>query len=203
MEVTSWSIVWLFVLGLVSPGPDFALVLRNSLTSHRRVAILTAFGITCGVAVHTLFSVYGISRFIAQTPNLVIQLRTAGAVYLIFLGYKTLKNRGDSPEKMSEVIEISAVKAFFQGFFSNVLNIKVGLFYLSLFSPLFAENVEHNTRLMVALILVIFTALWFCGLAIFLTQERLKHWMFQLASPLYLISGLSLITFGVLIIVAM
>ena len=63
------------------PGPDFAIVVKTALLCGRRQALACAFGINCGVAVHTIAAILGISAVIAGSAELFAVLKWLGAAY--------------------------------------------------------------------------------------------------------------------------
>lgn len=128
------------------PGPDFALTVKTALLSGRRQALACALGINCGLAVHTLAAVLGISAVIAGSAELFSILKWAGAAYLFYLGVKSLlasRRAGAAHEAGSPVAEAAealkrsgeetAAAAFRSGFLCNVLNPKVVIFVLTFF----------------------------------------------------------------------
>lgn len=72
------------------PGPDFAIVVKTALLSGRRQALACVLGINCGVAVHTIAAILGISAVIAGSAELFAVLKWAGAAYLFYLGLRSL-----------------------------------------------------------------------------------------------------------------
>ena len=102
------------------PGPDFAIVVKTALLSGRRQALACALGINCGVAVHTIAAILGISAVIAGSAELFAVLKWAGAAYLFYLGLQNAK--AETP-----------AAAFRSGLFCNLLNPKVVLFVLTFF----------------------------------------------------------------------
>ncbi|MCC5023543.1 MAG: LysE family translocator [Candidatus Synoicihabitans palmerolidicus] len=83
-------------LAVVSPGPDFALVLRQSLQHGRRVTVITALGIGCGILVHVSYVLLGITVVFREWPMLFAVVRYVGAGYLGWLGWQALRSRGTS-----------------------------------------------------------------------------------------------------------
>jgi len=124
------------LLALLSPGPDFAIVLKSSLTYTRKKALLVALGIAIGVVFHVSYSLIGLD-FIQQRAHITILLRYIGSFYLIFIGVKSLCSRKDNkPVSGLEIVadDLSSIQALKLGFFTNILNIKAAFFTLSIFS---------------------------------------------------------------------
>ncbi len=81
-------IATIHILGAASPGPDLALVLKNSLESGRKAGIYSALGIALGIAVHVSYSVLGLAVLISKSILLFNIIKLIGAAYLIYIGSK-------------------------------------------------------------------------------------------------------------------
>ena len=85
------AVITITLLAVISPGPDFAMVTRNSLMLSRRAGMLTALGIGLGVLVHVTYTLVGVGLLIQQSLWLFNAIKLVGAVYLIYLGVKMLR----------------------------------------------------------------------------------------------------------------
>ena len=85
------AVVTFTLLAVISPGPDFAMVTRNSLTLSRRAGVLTALGIGLGVLVHLTYTLLGVGLLIEQSLWLFNAIKLVGAAYLIYLGVTMLR----------------------------------------------------------------------------------------------------------------
>lgn len=121
---------------VVTPGPDTAFVLAQSVGAGRTAGLRAAAGVNVGILVHTVLAALGLSALLRIAPTAYTVVKFAGATYLIYLGVQTLRGEGgirvDAP---------TATGSFRQGLATNVLNPKVGLFFLA-FLPQFGEGVE-------------------------------------------------------------
>ena len=96
--MTEWiAVITITLLAVISPGPDFAMVTRNSLLLSRRAGVGTALGIALGVLVHVTYTLVGVGLLIQQSMVLFQVLKLVGAAYLIYLGMKMLRTRA-SPQ---------------------------------------------------------------------------------------------------------
>ncbi|GAB2181016.1 LysE family translocator [Denitratisoma sp. agr-D3] len=121
----------------LAPGPDNLQVLMRGMVQGRRAGLAAAIGFAAGVTVHTALAASGVSLLIRATPTLFGLLQAAGAAYLLYLGYRTLRHPGFlMPNSSSDDVGLGTV--FRQCFIGNVLNPKVGLFFLS-FLPQFVD----------------------------------------------------------------
>ncbi len=118
----------------VTPGPDTALVIRNTLRAGRRSGILAAAGICSGLLVWSTLAGLGVTGLLTVSRRAYDGLRLAGAAYLIYLGIRSLFGRGptdDDDEALPTPARGRAVVSFNTGVLSNLLNPKVGVFYIT------------------------------------------------------------------------
>jgi threonine/homoserine/homoserine lactone efflux protein len=81
------------LLAAASPGPDFALVTRQSLLHGRKAGILASLGISIGLSIHIIYSAAGLAAVIAHSSEWMTVIKLAGGGFLIFLGVKGLRSR--------------------------------------------------------------------------------------------------------------
>lgn len=174
-----------FVVGVISliasisPGPNFCVVLRNSLCHSRKMGFLTAFGVSLGTLVHLFYTLVGIGILITKSPYLYVVIKDVGAIYLFYLGLTLLL----SSFKCSDAVDvpqaapISSSKAVAQGFLTSVLNPRAALFYISLFSQFIKTSTPLSIKLAYAAINWSVTLGWFLMLAFLLTGKFLLNRM--------------------------
>lgn len=136
------TVVIVHLLAVMSPGPDFAMISRNSLLYSRKTGIYSAIGLAFGILVHVAYSLVGIGFVISQSIVLFSFIKFLGAGYLIFIGYKSLKAK---PRKLNnyqllERNDMDRLAAIRMGFLTNALNPKVTLFFLSLFTQVISPK---------------------------------------------------------------
>ena len=137
----------------LTPGPDTAFIVGQSVAHGRRAGLMSALGISAGCVVHTVALALGLSALIAASASAFMLIKIVGAAYLIFLGVRmivaTLRasaargNADDAGRAAPSAVRKpatrpSARRTFAQGFITNVLNPKVVLFFLS-FLPQFVS----------------------------------------------------------------
>lgn len=180
---------------VASPGPDFALILKQSIRYNRRIALYTSFGIAAGIVVHVTYSLVGIGLLIASDERLFTALKYIAASYFCYIAWHCIRaekpvsqlttQSDSSPElKISSNVDEkfshsdskfpSAKKAFFSGFLINALNVKATLFFVSLFSVVIAPETLLSIKIAYGAYLVAATGVWFCFLSYMLTQERVR-----------------------------
>src|SRR5476651_2532378 len=81
------------LLAVASPGPDFAIVLRQSLAHGRRTAVWTSIGIGCGLSVHITYCLLGLGLFLKNSALALAVVKYLGAAYLAYVGVQALRAR--------------------------------------------------------------------------------------------------------------
>jgi RhtB (resistance to homoserine/threonine) family protein len=172
MLETSLFVAGIATLGMLSPGPDFFLVIKNAARYRRLAAMMTAFGVICGVATHMSYCVAGLAVVITTTPWLFNVLKYAGAVYLIWVGIQALRSHGSSKMNISSrpLQQVSLKSAFVQGYLCNLLNPKATLFFLAVFTQVLQINSGIGEKLWYAGIIFGLSAIWWPVL-VFLIQS--------------------------------
>jgi threonine/homoserine/homoserine lactone efflux protein len=121
------------------PGPDMILLLSRTIAQGRRAGLVTAVGINVGSYLHLLAAIAGLSAIIATSAYAFMVVKFAGAAYLIYLGLSALRARTDPLDiGAAAQADVSPRACFWQGFWSDVLNPKVAIFYLA-FLPQFLD----------------------------------------------------------------
>jgi len=169
-------------LAVASPGPDFAIILKQSIRYNRRIAIYTSLGIATGTILHVTYSLVGIGLLIASDERLFSVLKYIAASYFCYIAWHGLRakkpQKVDSQQHDTQVASQeklpSAKKAFLTGFLINGLNVKATLFFVSLFSVVIAPETPFNIKLSYGLYMVLATGAWFSFLSYLLTQERVR-----------------------------
>jgi threonine/homoserine/homoserine lactone efflux protein len=155
----------LFVLAslalIATPGQDNLYVITRGIAGGRKVALVSAWGVCCGLVVHTALAAVGLSAILAQSALAFSVVKWVGAAYLIYLGVRTLLDRqAFAPSGDPEPASLR--KVFLQGVASNVLNPKVALFFLA-FLPQFVSPGAGNAAAQFFVLGSLFTLL---GLAL-------------------------------------
>lgn len=182
--MTEWlAVITITVFAVLSPGPDFAMVSRNSLLLNRRAGVLTAVGISVGVLVHVAYTLLGVGLLIRESPALFHALKLLGACYLVWLGARMVFSRktGESEEAERSLADHAALRT---GFFKNVLNPKTTVFIVSLFLQVVGPSTSLATQIGYGIFIALAHAAWFSAVALFFSspsiQKRLmsvRHWI--------------------------
>ncbi|WP_248805559.1 LysE family transporter [Pseudomonas sp. MWU13-2100] len=196
------AVISITLLAVISPGPDFAMVTRNSLMLSRRAGVLTALGIGLGVLVHVSYTLVGLGLLIQQSLWLFNSIKLAGAAYLIWLGVKMLRTRPSGALAASAVAPLSDFAALRTGFLTNVLNPKTTIFIISLFMQVVRADTPLTVQIGYGAFISGAHMAWFSVVALCFSasavRERLlavRHWIDRAFGGL-------LVGFGILLAVA-
>jgi RhtB (resistance to homoserine/threonine) family protein len=172
------TIASVHLLAVASPGPDFAIVLKHSISFGRRAAIITSIGVGVGILIHVGYSLLGIGILIKTTPVLFQVFSYIAAMYLLYLGLGAIRSSAskhlNSVEFKKTMHIISDNKAFMVGFLTNGLNPKATLFFLSVFAVAVSPDTPNAIKLGYGLYLAVATGIWFCVLSLFLSSKRVR-----------------------------
>ncbi|MBG0752410.1 hypothetical protein Q7O_001862 [Pectobacterium carotovorum subsp. carotovorum PCCS1] len=199
MLETSLFVATIATLGMISPGPDFFLVIRNAARYPRVAALMTAFGVVCGVATHMAYCVAGLAVVITTTPWLFNVLKYAGAAYLIWIGIQALFARGGSKMDVSNLAQqsVSLKKAFLQGYLCNLLNPKATLFFLAMFTQVLNIHSGIGEKLWYAMIILLLSAVWWPLLVVLFQSEPVRRGLAKVQKLVDKLLGTVLIALGI------
>jgi RhtB (resistance to homoserine/threonine) family protein len=185
------------LVAVVSPGPDFALVLRQSINHGRATAIWTSIGIGTGILVHVTYSLFGLALLIKGSVFWFDFVKYAGAAYLTWVGLKALRS---PPRRRDAAVPPVAVPArrgaFLTGFLVNVLNPKAMLFFIAVFSVVMSPATPLTVRTGYGLWMALTTMGWFSLVSVTFTHGRVRRAFFRAGHWFDRITGLLFLAFA-------
>jgi len=190
------SIMIAFGIGTVSPGPDFAMVLRQSITQGRQAAIFTSAGISCAILVHGTYTLLGVGLIVSQSILLFSVLKFVGAAYLIWLGISAIRApapKAPSDLDVSSTKDMHWTKAFGIGFLTNLLNPKAVLFFLSLFTTLVSAGTAMQYKGIYVLSMSALLLIWFVMVSLFFTTPKVREGFYKMGQWFNRATGAALI----------
>lgn len=193
------------LLAVASPGPDFALVLRQSLRHGRRTALWTSAGIGTAILVHVTYSLLGLGLLIRGSELWFNVVKYAGAAYLAWLGIQSIRARprpegADTPTAAAAGAPPAERGAFATGFLTNVLNVKATLFFLSLFVLVISPQTPKAVQAAYGLWMAVATTAWFVLVSLVFTRGDIRrrflrhgHWIDRVLGVVFLAFAASLV----------
>lgn len=188
------------VLLIILPGPDTAIVTKNTVVSGKRAGMQTMLGSCAGLLIHTIATVAGLSAIIVKSAFAFTILKYVGAVYLCYLGVRTLMRMRVQKSQVdeTELVEAKGSSHFKQGFITNVTNPKVAVFFLTFLPQFLAPAAEpFGAFLLMGLIYIVLTFCWFVTYVYLL--HLIRNFMNRPVTQAVMegLTGIVLIGFGV------
>lgn len=190
------AVALITILAVISPGPDFAMVTRNSYSYGRRSGLVSAVGVAFGVQLHVFYTVFGIAVVISHSPVLFLAMKFFGAAYLIYIGYKSLTNKSRVTLDLSNRGQLSLWAAFRNGFLTNALNPKTMLFVVSSYTQVVKPGSPFGVDLAYGAFMSLAHLAWFSLVAIFFSSEVLRKAMLEKQRLVDRVIGTALISLG-------
>ncbi|MES5821385.1 LysE family transporter [Streptomyces sp. RG80] len=167
------------VLAVIAPGADFAMVVRNSYLHGRRTGLLAATGVAAGVLVHVTYTMLGVGLLIASSTFLFTVIKLVGAAYLVYIGVRTFRTRGEVRVDLETQSDLTPLKALRSGFLTNVLNPKTTLFVVSTFAQVVSPGTPVYQQVGYGLFMSLAHLLWFGVVAVFFSHDRMRTLMLR------------------------
>lgn len=143
----------------ISPGPDNIYVLVQSITNGKSYGLATVAGLMTGCIIHTTLLAFGVSALIRDNETVFFGIKLLGALYLLYLAFKVYKSDNEITITTDGAPKKSLKQLFVQGFFMNVFNPKVTIFFLAFFPAfLFSETMSTVVQFYILGGLFIFTS---------------------------------------------
>jgi RhtB (resistance to homoserine/threonine) family protein len=189
----------------LTPGPDVLYIVANALRSGARAGVVAGLGITAGCFVHVLAAAIGVSALLATSATAFTVLKWIGAAYLLWMGAKLLLARAPTAsndlQALARLQPANLQRVFLGGFWTNVLNPKVAIFFLA-FVPQFIAPEATDKAVAFVLLGVLFNlnsipvnsgwALAAAWLARRGAVQRGMHWLDRAAGAMFIAFGLKL-----------
>jgi RhtB (resistance to homoserine/threonine) family protein len=195
------------LFAVVSPGPDFAVVMRQSVRCGTRSGLWTSLGVGSAILLHVAYCLLGVALLLLQSPALFNIMKLLAASYLFYLGVQSIRGsliqQVDEGEAAQEPV-LSAARAFGLGFLTNGLNPKATLFFLALFTVVIDPNTPTSIQIMYGLYLAVATFLWFALLSLILGIPRVRVfilrigvWLERAMGAIFILISLQIVLNGV------
>ncbi len=168
-------------LALLSPGPDFVLVVKSAIKNNGKNAVGVALGIASANAVYIGLCLIGVGSIVAASVPVMIALKIIGGLFLIYLAVQALRARKSSYNNLdiTDPTDTNSHKAtflgeFITGFMSGILNPKNLLFYLSLFTVVLTNEVGLAFKLGLGIWMTVIVFLWDTAIIFLLSTRQVR-----------------------------
>ena len=194
------ALIWM--LAVATPGANVLLTINAALNYERRVAIFSAFGVSCATLLWAFFGGSGLVLLLSHSPSLFGLMKLVGGSYLLYLGIRQIyltrkiKRIGEDTENIQS-ISLSKQKVFSSAFITSILNPKTGFFVVSLFSISIPENMNSMLLLAIMLTMSLITLSWHLFLAFVFSHQSAKNVYARVSGQINYITGGLFAAFGV------
>jgi threonine/homoserine/homoserine lactone efflux protein len=202
IDLPALGTFWLaFALALVSPGPNFALMLKIGLTQGREAALRTVAGIGLGEAIWGFAALFGVAALALRYPLLGTAIRWAGGAFLLWLALGALRSawRGDAADAAPAA---GPGGGFATGLALMLLNPKAGFFWVSLTSVLLGTAATPATSVAAVTVAVLLSLLWHGALALAFSGARMTRLYARAKRAIEAVLGTALAALGVKLLAA-
>lgn len=193
-----WTIFFVQLIGLVSPGPDFFYVCRKAMADSRRNAILGSIGITIGIGIWALIVLFGLAFLNRIIPNFQYGLMLAGGSYLAYSGFKMTRVTKNAviEEKIGREKPSSALKEILSGLAINLSNPKIVVFFSSVLAG-YVSNLSTISDILAVLGILMGSGLvWFWLVAVLFSQKMIRQFYAKHSRYLDNFAGIVFLLFG-------
>ena len=168
------TVASLHLFAVASPGPDFALVIRQCFRYGKRSAIWTSLGISVGILFHVSLSLIGLGLLITYQPSIFNGLKILASLYILYLGVVSIFNKSilhlDKIKKSSTTLYL---RCFLSGLITNTLNPKAFLFFITVFTLVISPSTSQILQGIYGLYMALATFLWFAMISIIFTNKSM------------------------------
>ena len=201
------------LLAVASPGPDFAIVVRQTLRFGSLAGLWASAGVATGITLHVAYCLFGVAVLITGSPSLFPLFKLAAAALLGFLGVQSLISARDGLRRQADIRSgdvpitttlptqtidaTTARRAFTAGFMTNGLNPKATLFFLALFSVVISPSTPFSQQLFYGVYLAGATLLWFSCLSLLIGRASLRQTVQRAAPAIDAVMGLVLLALAI------
>ncbi len=167
------TVFLLHLFAVMSPGPDYVLVTRQSIRYGRRVALWSSGGIGFGILFHSLLAVTGILFFIASNDFYLIFLKLICSAYLLYLGITSIIKTSNFDQNRVKDDKWSNANGFVAGLLTNITNVKALLFFITLFGVVLDSQSQGNL-ILYGIYMALATFVWFSFVSYIFTSDIFK-----------------------------
>lgn len=201
MSVAVWgSLFFVCLLGAMSPGPSLAMVTKHALSGGRANGIATAWAHACGIGIYAFLTITGLTIVLHQARWLFTGISLVGALYLVYLGCKALRANAGVSSNLESGQRVSIRQSAKEGLFISMLNPKIALFFMALFSQFVAIGHDWSSRSLLIATPVIVDGLWYTIITLLMSSSMIVNTLKSKAKMIDRVSGVVLIALAIRVV---
>ena len=207
MDITSWfQLAIICLLGAMSPGPSLALVINNTVVKGRMHGIVTSLGHATGIGWWALLTAIGVTELLGDQGNVLLGFRACGACFLGYIGFRTIiadeKKHTGQIEKLNQSSEM-LIRGAIEGFLISLLNPKVALFFLVIFSHFVYQDSSQIDVGIMGIMAASIDASWYVFVVLMLTTTKFNTILKERESSARRYSGIILVLISLYLLAIM
>ena len=191
-------------IGAASPGPSLALVVHNTVTKGKMVGLLTSIGHGFGIGIWAILTASGVTQLIVSRPGLLTLIQIMGGWLLVYIGGMTVfssRTRRVSTHGFQYPLKRFSFSGADEGFLISVLNPKIMIFFLAIFSQFVEPTFGWSEAVIMAVIAASVDAIWYSIVTLVLTGKTVVNSLYNHEKTVQKIAGLILISVGIFILI--
>ncbi|MCB9458166.1 MAG: LysE family translocator [Anaerolineaceae bacterium] len=183
----------------VTPGPNFLIVLKVSVSTSRRHGLVTSLGVITGTGIYATSGFLGFAALLAHSAELLTILRWLGAIYLIYMGVQAFRanHHADLPEAGHQTITMTLPQAYRTGLLTMLSNPKAALYFFTLFTTTVPTTVTLEMKIIVISMLMAISLTWYTIVALSFSNRRIqalymraKRWLDRFFGGVFIVLGI-------------
>lgn len=170
------SVAGLYLILVVSPGPNFLVITMAAVSQSRRHAIYTALGVSTASVLWASLAAAGLGMVIAHFGWAHRLLQVAGGLYLLYIGVKIFRNAPQPlPQRAAYGVEQLARQAYRYGLVTNLTNPKSLVFFSSAFATLFTPDLAMWAKVSAVAVVGVISVAWNILMATAFSADRARQ----------------------------
>lgn len=185
----------------MSPGPSLAVVIRQTIAGSRVHGVATALSHAVGIGIYALLTAFGLAALLTANPMIYRVLALGGAGYLLGLGLGALRSDGGVAASADGQASSRVLSAARDGFAISLLNPKIIIFFLALFSQFIKPGMGAGSQALISVTAMAIDASWYMLVAVALSHagiwdvlRRQSHWIDRITGGVLI--ALAVVTFA-------
>ena len=189
------------LLGAMSPGPSLLVVLGGVSTGGQSRGVIISVGHGIGIGLYAFFAITGLTFLLNQIPSFYSIINLIGSFVLMYLGYQYIRNSFKNQENNpQDTNKYQNYFSFFQGFVVAILNPKVAVFFIALFSQFVTIDATFYQKTGMVITAGLIDMFWYIFVAVLLTETRIIVYFRKYTKHLNLFLGAAFIIFSIIIL---
>ena len=207
MNIEIWlQLVAICLLGAMSPGPSLALIVTNTFAGGRTYGIITSLAHGVGIGIWAFFTAVGIAGLLVNESGILLTMQFVGACLIAYIGFRTIFSNNEVSIEQNDIKSTGSktlLRGASEGFLISILNPKIALFFLAIFSHLVQPDSSWIETSLMGVTAALIDACWYILIALILTGSNIVNIFQNRARIASMISGIFLILIAIYLFIEM